>query len=57
MTTRGHVQWVVTEYGAVNLHGLSLRQRGDALIAIAHPDFRGELRRQLNHIRHYNCER
>lgn len=57
VTTRGHVQWVVTEYGAVNLHGLSLRQRGDALIGIAHPDFRGELRRQLNHIRHYNCER
>lgn len=53
VTTRGHVQWVVTEYGAVNLHGLSLRQRGDALIAIAHPDFRGELRRQLNSIRHY----
>lgn len=53
VTTRGHVQWVVTEYGAVNLHGLPLRQRGDALIAIAHPDFRGELRRQLNSIRHY----
>ena len=53
VTTRGHVQWVVTEYGAVNLHGLSLRQRGDALIAIAHPDFRNDLRRQLNRIRHY----
>jgi 4-hydroxybutyrate CoA-transferase len=53
VTTRGHVQWVVTEYGAVNLHGLSLRQRGDALISIAHPDFRGELRGQLNSIRHY----
>ena len=44
VTTRGHVHWVVTEYGAVNLHGLSLRQRGDALISIAHPDFRKELR-------------
>ena len=44
VTTRGHVHWVVTEYGAVNLFGLSLRQRAEALISIAHPDFRSELR-------------
>jgi 4-hydroxybutyrate CoA-transferase len=54
VTTRGHVHWVVTEYGAVNLHGLSLRQRGEHLISIAHPDFRGELRRQFAAIRHYS---
>jgi acyl-CoA hydrolase len=53
VTTRGHVHWIVTEYGAVNLHGLSLRQRGEALISIAHPDFRQELRQQLNAIRHF----
>ena len=47
VTTRGHVHWVVTEYGAVNLHGLSLRERATALISIAHPDFRGELERDL----------
>jgi len=47
VTTRGHVHWVVTEHGAVNLHGKSLRQRGEALISIAHPDFRAELRRAL----------
>ena len=41
MTTRGHVHWVVTEHGAVNLHGLTLRERGEALISIAHPDMRG----------------
>lgn len=51
VTTRGHVHWVVTEYGAVNLHGLSLRQRGERLIEIAHPDFRDELRRQFRTIR------
>lgn len=44
-TSRSHVHWVVTEYGAVNLHGLSLRERADALISLAHPDFRTELRR------------
>ena len=54
VTTRGHVHWVVTEYGAVNLHGLSLRQRGEQLIAIAHPDFRVELRKQLSALRHYS---
>ena len=43
VTTRGHVHWVVTEYGAVDLWGKSLRERADALISIAHPDFRGEL--------------
>ena len=53
VTTRGHVHWVVTEYGAVNLHGQSLRERGEALISIAHPDFRAELRRELNGIRHF----
>jgi 4-hydroxybutyrate CoA-transferase len=51
VTTRGHVHWVVTEYGAVNLHGLTLRERGEALISIAHPDFRGELRREMAAVR------
>ena len=53
VTTRGHVHWVVTEYGAVNLFGKSLRQRADELISIAHPDFRAELRREINEIRHF----
>jgi 4-hydroxybutyrate CoA-transferase len=52
VTTRGHVHWVITEYGAVNLFGLSLRQRADALIGIAHPDFRAELRREFASARH-----
>ena len=52
VTTRGHVHWVVTEFGAVNLHGLTLLQRGEALISVAHPDFRAELRREFAQIRH-----
>jgi acyl-CoA hydrolase len=51
VTTRGHVHWIVTEYGAVNLHGKSLRERGEALISIAHPDFRAELQRDLARVR------
>ena len=53
VTTRGHVHWVVTEYGAVNLHGRTLRERGEALISIAHPDFRAELRRGLAAARNF----
>jgi acyl-CoA hydrolase len=52
VTTRGHVHWVVTEYGAVNLHGKTLRERAELLIGIAHPDFRAELRREFAHVRH-----
>lgn len=37
VTTRGHVHWVVTEYGAVNLYGLNMERRAKALIKIAHP--------------------
>lgn len=53
VTTRGHVHWVITEYGAVNLHGKTLRERGEALISIAHPDFRAELRADLTNRRHF----
>ena len=42
-TPRCDVHWVVTEYGAVNLFGKGILQRGDALISIAHPDFRNQL--------------
>jgi acyl-CoA hydrolase len=34
---------VITEYGAVNLKGKSTWERAEALISIAHPDFRDEL--------------
>jgi len=45
VTTRAHVQYVVTEYGIVNLYGKNLRQRVDAMASIAHPDFREEISR------------
>ena len=40
---RSCVHYLVTEYGMVNLKGLSTWQRAEALIGIAHPDFRDEL--------------
>lgn len=45
VTTRGHIHWVVTEYGIVNLFGKNLKQRAQALINIAHPDHREDLER------------
>jgi acyl-CoA hydrolase len=53
VTTRGHVHWVVTEYGAVNLHGKTLRERAALLMGVAHPDFRAELRQWAAGVRHY----
>lgn len=43
VTTRADVHYVATEHGLAALHGKTLRQRAEALIAIAHPDFREEL--------------
>jgi 4-hydroxybutyrate CoA-transferase len=48
---RSEAQWIVTEYGARNLRGLTLRQRAQALIDIAHVDFREVLTRAA-HERH-----
>ncbi len=44
VTTRGDVHYVVTEYGIAYLHGKTIRQRAEALIAVAHPGFREGLR-------------
>jgi len=46
VTTRAHVRTVVTEWGVAELFGNSLRERATALVSIAHPDFRADLRRE-----------
>lgn len=43
VTTRGHVHYIISEYGIAYLFGKNLRQRAKALINIAHPDDREEL--------------
>lgn len=45
VTTRAHVHYVVTEHGIAQLHGASLHERAERLIAIAAPEFREELAR------------
>lgn len=50
-TSKNDINYVVTEYGVAQLRGKTAKQRADALIGIAHPNFRAELRqaaRQLN---------
>ena len=41
--TRANIHYFVTEYGKVNLKGLSTWQKAEAIISVAHPDFRDEL--------------
>ena len=43
VTTRGHVHWVVTEFGMTDLFGKNLKQRAKELIGIAHPDHKESL--------------
>ena len=43
VTTRNHIHWFVTEYGAVNLYGKSLQERAKLIISVAHPDHRESL--------------
>ncbi len=43
VTTRAHVNYVVTEYGAVNLYGKTIAERAKLLIGIAHPNHREDL--------------
>jgi len=50
VTTRAHVQYIVTEYGIANLRNKSLRERAKALIEISHPDFRDELTESFHKI-------
>jgi acetyl-CoA hydrolase len=52
VTTRAHVRTVVTEFGVAELWGRSIRERAAALIGIAHPDFRDELRSQARNLYH-----
>ena len=49
--SRNQVDCIVTEYGVAWLKGRNIRQRVENLIAVAHPDFRGELRAQADKLK------
>lgn len=53
-TSRTDVDYIVTEYGIAHLRGRTLRERAQALIAIAHPDFREELRQEYE--KRFKCK-
>lgn len=52
VTSRNHVHYVVTEHGVADLYGKTIRQRAQALIKIAHPQFHDDLQRQAKEL-HY----
>jgi acyl-CoA hydrolase/ribosomal protein S18 acetylase RimI-like enzyme len=56
VTTRGGVEYVVTEYGAAYLQGKSLRERALALIGIAHPNHREDLMRAAYRLKYLRRE-
>lgn len=51
VTSRGDVRYVVTEFGVAALHGKSIQERAEALIQIAHPDFREQLAAYIHEMR------
>jgi 4-hydroxybutyrate CoA-transferase len=57
VTSRADVHYVVTEFGVASLHGKNLRQRAEALMAIAHPKFHDELERFLRKPGHRDTPR
>jgi 4-hydroxybutyrate CoA-transferase len=53
VTSRNHVRFIVTEFGVAELYGKNIRQRAQALINIAHPQFRDEMKakaKELNYL-------
>jgi acetyl-CoA hydrolase len=52
VTSRNHVRYVVTEHGVADLYGKTIRQRAQALINVAAPEFREELKRAAKEL-HY----
>lgn len=53
-TSRNDVHYIVTEFGVADLRGKTLKDRGRALINIAHPDFRDELIEEWE--KRFNCK-
>jgi 4-hydroxybutyrate CoA-transferase len=52
VTSRNHVRYIVTEYGVADLYGKSIRKRAEALISIAHPDFRADMKKEAVELRY-----
>lgn len=50
VTTRAHVQYIVTEYGIADLYGKTLTQRIKSMINIAHPNFREQIEREYHEL-------
>ena len=47
VTTRSHVQYIITEYGIADLYGKTLKQRMNEMVKIAHPSYQENIERQF----------
>ncbi len=52
VTSRNHVRYIVTEFGIADLYGKNFRQRSQALINIAHPEFRDQLKHEARELKY-----
>jgi 4-hydroxybutyrate CoA-transferase len=52
VTSRNHVRFIVTEFGVADLYGKTIRQRAQALINIAHPEFRDQLKYEARELKY-----
>ena len=50
-TSKNDINYVVTEFGVAQLRGKTAKQRAEALIGIAHPDFRSQLREEARRMK------
>jgi acyl-CoA hydrolase len=50
VTTRSHIQYIITEYGIANLYGKSLKQRVSEMVNIAHPMHQERIEREFYHL-------
>ena len=53
VTSRNHIRYVVTEFGVADLYAKSIRQRAQALINVAHPDFRATLKKEAVELNYF----
>ena len=53
VTSRNHIRYVVTEYGVADLYGKTIRQRAQALISVAHPVFREDLKKEAQALSYF----
>lgn len=56
VTTRAHIQYIVTEYGVADLYGKTLQERAKQMVCIAHPDDRASISKWVYEHAHFHVD-